>query len=283
MTSLNAAFHKSWRLKIGRAKEHFAGLETEIKEWVGTNPIIVTKEKNADGRTHDGFAEVVNPPPLHRWALISGDCVHNLRSALDSIVYGIAIHEENANPPSEAKMLQFPIAASDVQFSNQKNWIKSLSLPVQSVIEKAQPYNVPHQEYPPLLELLGSLNNIDKHRTINLMAPVPHRVSISMATPSLGTDVYRTAIEGKTKIFSFTIEPGDPDLKYRCETVVVICVAHSPGPSKSPFSELVGVLHSLIAEVERIVDELETIVGEMQSVPGPTLAQHAHFPLNTSD
>jgi hypothetical protein len=76
----------SWQLKIDRAKEHFAALDTEIRAWVGTNPMAIVKEKDAEGRRHTVLAEIINPPPLNRWSLIAGDCVHNLRSALDSLV-----------------------------------------------------------------------------------------------------------------------------------------------------------------------------------------------------
>ena len=273
----------SWRLKIGRAKEHLVALETELRAWVGTNPMAIAKEKDPEGRRHTVFAEVVNPPPLNRWSLISGDCIHNLRSALDSLLYGIAIHETGLNPPADETALQFPITISPAKFKEQKSRIKSLSPAVQSDILKVQPFNVPHPEHPPVLELLGLLNNFDKHRTINVMAAIPHNASIEMIhsdNVATSVTVYRTVVEGKTEILSFTMEPPDPNLNYTCAAMIVVCVAHPPGPSKSPFSELAGVLHSFIEEVEKIVDGLEAIVGEMHAAPQGTLSQVAHFVLN---
>ncbi len=41
----------------------------------------ILKETEERGGLHRVFVEVVNQPPLDRWSLISGDCVHNLRSA----------------------------------------------------------------------------------------------------------------------------------------------------------------------------------------------------------
>jgi hypothetical protein len=125
---------------------------------------------------------------------------------------------------------------------------------VQSEIEKAQPYNVPHPELPPALELLGTLDIIDKHKMLNVMAAVPHRASLEMTGQGVISDItmHRTGVEGKTEILSFTVDPPNRDLSYKCEAMIVICVAHSPGPSKSPFSELAGVLHTIIEEVEEL-------------------------------
>jgi hypothetical protein len=276
----------SWRLKVGRAKEHFAALGTEIKAWAESSPMAIVKEKDAEGRGHTVFAEIVRRPPLNRWSLIAGDCVHNLRSALDSLVYGIAVHETGANPPGDEKTLQFPITSSLTEFEKQKYRIKSLSPALQFEIEKTQPYNVPHPELPPLLSLLNFFDNFDKHRMLNVVAAVPYNASVEMLHSPNRTmssaKIYRTAVEGKTEIFSFTVEPPDPNLEYRCEAFIVICIGHLPGPSKSPFNELAGVLHWLIEAVERIVGGLEAIVGEMRPLPMANPVQVAQFEIDKS-
>ena len=282
MDETTATLDRSWHLKIGRAKEHFSVLDTEIKAWVLTNPVTITREKDRVGLRHSIFAEVINPPPLNRWSLVCGDLIHNLRSALDSILYGIAICETGVNPPADEEVLQFPITGSPPKFSKQKYRIKSLSPAVQAAIESVQPYNRPHPQHPPVLELLGYLNNFDKHRTINVIAAVPHDPSVEMDSSVASVTVYRTAVEGKTEILSFTLALPDPDFRYKFEAMIVIYIAHLPGPSKSPFSELASVLDSLIAEVEKVVDTLEAIVGEINIVQTPALSQAAHFVIDES-
>lgn len=152
---------------------------------------------------------------------------------------------------------------------------------MRSEIEKVQPYNVPHSEFPPALGLLGALDIIDKHRTLNVMAAVPHSANIKMIHSRQGATLsgkfHRTAVEGKTEILHFTVEPPDPDLSFKCEATIVICVSHPPGPSKSPFSELAGVLDTLIAEVERIVAALETVAGQVPGTVPVNLNQSVHF------
>ena len=103
-------------LKIARAKEHFATLERELSAWVKTDFLRVVKEPDQGGGVHRVFVEVVNVPPLDRWSLISGDCIHNLRAALDSLIYGIAIYQTGLNPPADERVLQFPIVSDPAQF-----------------------------------------------------------------------------------------------------------------------------------------------------------------------
>src|SRR5208282_3855961 len=100
-------FASCW-LKIGRAEEHFQAFQTEHDAWVDTSPYQVVRKRNADGSRHSLLAEVNNPPPLDRWSLIAGDCVHNLRSALDHLAYALAAHKIGEAPPNP-RSLQFPI------------------------------------------------------------------------------------------------------------------------------------------------------------------------------
>ncbi len=64
MDETTANLDRSWCLKIGRAKEHFSVLETEIKAWARTNPVTITKETDTVGLRHSILAEVINPPPF---------------------------------------------------------------------------------------------------------------------------------------------------------------------------------------------------------------------------
>jgi hypothetical protein len=253
------------RLKIGRAKEHFDALGAELAAWAKTESMRVVKEVREDGREHRVFVEIIDYPPLDRWASMAGDCVHNLRSALDSLLYGIAIYQTGLNPPSDEKVIQFPIVTDSTKFKGQSYRIRSLSDSVKNEIEKLQPYNRPHADLPPLLELLNVLSNQDKHRTLNVVVASVHSASIEIPAPPHGPKLLsvtpiRAAIRGKTEILSFRVEPPSPALQYKCIIRIPICLQHSPGPSKSPFNELATVLHWLIDEVETVVGILAAVI-----------------------
>jgi hypothetical protein len=244
-------------LKLGRAREHFDCLGNELLTWANAESMRIIKETAEEGRVHRVFVEPIADPPVDRWALIAGDCVHNLCSALDSLLYEIAIIQTGQNPPLDEKVLQFLIVTDPAGFQNQTRRIKTLSPAVRDAIEAVQPYNQPHPELPPLLELLSFFNNQDKHRTLNVVVASPHSASVTMTdmTPSTITPI-RTAIRGKTEILSFTMDSPAPSLDYKCSVVIPICIQHEPGPSKSPFNELAGVLEMLIAEVEIIIQQV---------------------------
>ncbi len=77
--------------------------------------------------------------------------------------------------------------------------------------------------------------------------------------------LFRTIIAEKTEILSFTVEPPNPSLDYKCEVLIPICIVHPRGPSKSPFSELANVLNSLIIEVENIAKSLTALIEPARS------------------
>jgi len=255
----------SCRLKIERAKEHFTILGSELLAWANTKSMRIVKETNDTGSIHRVFVEVIEQAPLDRWSLVAGDCVHNLRSALDNLVYAVAIYQTGKSPPQDEKVLQFPIVSKQANFSGQVYRIKSLSPAVQTEIEKLQPYNRPHFQLPPLLELLSELNNQDKHKTVNVVAAAPYSASVDNLILPRGSEVtsitaVRTIITDKAEIMSFTLGPPDLNLQYTCRVELPICMVHSLGPSKSPLSELAAVLTFLIGEVETVVDHLATVM-----------------------
>jgi hypothetical protein len=89
---IGSEFDTCW-LKIGRAEEHWNTLYTENKAWVDGTPYNSSKRCNEDGSRHSLVVEIKKHPPLDRWSLVAGDCVHNLRSTLDALVYALAVRQ----------------------------------------------------------------------------------------------------------------------------------------------------------------------------------------------
>jgi hypothetical protein len=97
-------------LKLERAREHLQNLHAEIREWFeGDTYRYVPKLDPKSGKKRIYF-EVLQDPPA-RFSLIIGDCLHNLRSALDSLIYELAIAYTGIDPLPEdrARELGFPI------------------------------------------------------------------------------------------------------------------------------------------------------------------------------
>jgi hypothetical protein len=93
-------------LKFERAVEHLNALSAEAAAFIEgdfNTPVGEEYEDTADGWTILKFGEI-RPTPT-RWALYLGDFLHNMRSALDHMIYAIAA--ENGHPDPDNT--QFPI------------------------------------------------------------------------------------------------------------------------------------------------------------------------------
>jgi hypothetical protein len=98
--------------------------------------------------------------------MLTGDAVHNLRSALDHLAWSLA-------GASADRHTEFPIFIDEAKFRD-KGRTKMRGMPSQAkkIIKSLQPYKRPHglpEEKEPLW-LLQSLDIEDKHRTLNLVA-----------------------------------------------------------------------------------------------------------------
>jgi hypothetical protein len=120
------------------------------------------------------WLEVEDPDPT--FGVWAGELIHDVRSALDQLVY--ALVSENDNDAGEHT--QFPI------YDSETNWIRDIEerdptrnpSPIRGVtddefafIKAAQPYHLAHKKRAghPLMQLLR-MSNVDKHRTLHAAA-----------------------------------------------------------------------------------------------------------------
>ena len=128
--TLGSEFASCWQ-KIGRAVDHAESLKLKITAWYKRKPYGTVKKAEAGGSRHSVLVNISEPPPLDDLALIAGDCVSNLRSALDHLVYAAAIQDTGSDPPADWNKLQFPISDSFTQFTVEKaRRLSSLSFKV---------------------------------------------------------------------------------------------------------------------------------------------------------
>ncbi len=181
-----SAFVLPVELKLNRAGAQIQSLALSISAWVANNPITADC-KLRDGRL--GFQliqkDFVAPAPLAEWGLLLGECVHNLRSALDNLAFALArVHRD---PPEKPQRIAFPIYQEKTQFEKQgRGNIDQLPGSAAALIERLQPFQrdgspafgTPERD---ALVLLQWLSNADKHRvsSVVLIAPtsLTHKVS----------------------------------------------------------------------------------------------------------
>lgn len=149
-------------LKIIRAQEHLNAVKDEITGYHRMNPYTIRAEKK--GEVWE-FAPIVRQePPLYLSAIV-GDCVTNLRSALDYIIWGLCSRHAGRilePPPIGRDKPYFPIFQDSNRYQEMAKRLARYKIPasVLAEIESVQPY---HGGYEPLW-CLRILVNQDKHR-----------------------------------------------------------------------------------------------------------------------
>jgi hypothetical protein len=160
-------------LKIRRAERQTAELKAAMK--AGLDPEHYVIARKYDAQTRDHVYSVEKLPPLDpEWAVIIGEILFNLRSALDHFAWQL-VRLDGGEPGEHT---QFPI--HDTPFDKKGNLKRiDLSPPIKNpeildAIKKAQPYNGMDGErldMHPLLRL-NLMNNWDKHRLLLLTVQV---------------------------------------------------------------------------------------------------------------
>src|SRR5262249_51773495 len=137
------------REKVGRAQHHLLDLHSRAMSTLDTKGEIIPPkvEVKSKGRLERTTFRLPKPRPLDpTLCLIIGDCVHNLRSALDHLVYQLAIL--NGTSADAASRTSFPIYTKRKKF---KNFVKDNVTPFVSgtalaEIKKLQPYQTSDPE-----------------------------------------------------------------------------------------------------------------------------------------
>ena len=142
-------------------------LKVAIGEYEKTNPYSITIDNNP--KEVGGNANVTKHPDP-RLSTIIGDCLHNLSSALDYVMWEIAgtfAGRTLVAPPSGGDRPYFPLWDSPKGFAkyiaslnDPRGWDYKIPDPVISAFERVQPYQAGYWR----LGQFKTLVNVDKHR-----------------------------------------------------------------------------------------------------------------------
>jgi hypothetical protein len=152
------------RLKVKRANEHIRDLEGLILDFLthDPKPYSISIHDEAESGDQVYVVHVAATPP-EEWGLIIGDCVHNLRSALDHLAWQLV--ESNRQTPSENTT--FPISATKAKFESPgtQGKMHTFSRDARAAVTALKPYQGGNEA----LWRIHRLNIIDKH---HLLIPV---------------------------------------------------------------------------------------------------------------
>ena len=172
-------------LKLTRAQEHLDAFKGELAAFQNGNPYTVHHQMNHDRREVTYYLVVVREAPA-RLGLMIGDCVQNLRSALDHLVFNLP--RAAGTDPKWERGSQFPICDTPDGFAGIVNrYLLGVDPAAITAVERLQPYDGGNPPEGKPLWYLRELSNLDKHRIIHLIAIIGLGASLEVPNPPTGT------------------------------------------------------------------------------------------------
>jgi hypothetical protein len=168
------------REKQRRGLKHLHDLDAAIADWVGEpgvdpKPYRIAGEFRPASREYVYTGQLTKPVDgLLLWGVIFGDAMHNLRSALDHLVWQLVL----LNNDEPTRDNQFPICETDAAYLSQRangqpstreRQLRGVADKHKALIDEMQPFRT--QISPGAMHALSTLRelaNQDKHRLIHL-------------------------------------------------------------------------------------------------------------------
>ncbi|MEI6666085.1 MAG: hypothetical protein WCL53_08030 [Chloroflexota bacterium] len=160
--------------KVNRTHGQFEELASEIAAFCETRPYRMTFVPDIETGDQIVSVELAPITKAIEWGVRIGEIVHNLRSALEHVVWQAI--EANGNIPSPG-ITGFPLCTSQSEFDSPrtKRMINGVSDEVRTLIYEFQPLHQTQKEGDPkahILYVLNELWNIDKHRLLHVCSTI---------------------------------------------------------------------------------------------------------------
>ncbi|MFC1954316.1 hypothetical protein ACFLVZ_00630 [Chloroflexota bacterium] len=203
----------------------------------------------------------ITPPP--RLSFIAGDCIHNLRSILDNMVFRIGFVAKCSQAILDG--IHFPVCKEPEHFPSEKGKLKGIPIPAIDLIESFQQYN-PYKgqtdsSHP--LRILHDMWNIDKHRSPAIILSYQAGTAIQSKKPHLAINYERGRIKtsdvgfitlhsgiiGTNKEFIFATHPLGETKDFRIEPLFNICFDQEGPAGREPAPWLLSEMHLFVNHV----------------------------------
>jgi hypothetical protein len=215
---------ESCRQKCLRAAKHLEELATVISEYRDAHPYGLRIDTESDPPWRIGRIEIPDAP-LTQWGVIVGDFAHNLRSALDHLIYQLAI----LNGCDPEKMgTQFPIFITEEDYlrvgnrgrrkgklSSRDSQLWGVSDAHKTIIDGLQPFEADKPEVT-ALAVLNRMSNRDKHRLVSVSHGAMQNRSViaDPADPANEVEIVPADLDGvcedDAELFRYIVRP-DPN------------------------------------------------------------------------
>jgi hypothetical protein len=271
--------------KYDRAQNQIVALNKMIDSYAANQtPITIRQKFEADQQAWVCRIETVPDLP-EEWGLLIGEILHNLRGALDHLVWDLAILENGVEPvtPSGRGITQFPICGDESSWKDPS--IVRMTAPLgahhRALIEDRQPYHGWDGKRPHPLLTLERLSNTDKHRTLRAVALAAEKLRAS--GDSKGQDCYwlgdtRIAailgcpIQPNTELLRIPLRVTGPNPKMEVELGISVTIGLEDG---TPIQD---TLDDIAAFVRETLELFETDLTSASALATREKVEASHWP-----
>jgi hypothetical protein len=255
-------------LKVDRAKVHAAALRDAVRQFFDTQPYKVGAKHDPNTRKLVYFIAEAQAAP-DDLALLAGDTIQNLVTALDHLAYQLVCKDTGDAPPNP-RGIYFPIADDQAKYdASKESKLAGASTKTIASIDAVRPYRGGNDA----LWRLDRLNKIEKHRllfTVGSQAAGIHlgQLMSKLVARSMPPDA--AAAFAKMDIYlnpadkGFPLQPGfelyigqvdevpDPNQQFRFQLAL-----HEPGIAEG--LPIIETIDELISTVDTVTKDLVSL------------------------
>lgn len=236
--------------KLDRARTHFQALDKSIGAFKRskTHDIVVTKFDQETGEKVVHL-KILKEPENPEWGLILGDMVHNLRSALDHLVWQLVL----LNGEKPRRQNQFPIIRAKNDYwevpANRSESVRDRMLAGvaedhRAFIDMVQPFNGGGDPKGTSLAVLSWISNADKHRVVSagfVLTSEPSQELFDVTTTHPGGAVVNMEMnwgELKDGAEIMRFRPDPPDARVNVNAAIPTYIAFRQGDTDLPADDI---------------------------------------------
>jgi hypothetical protein len=248
--------------KVERAKKHITDVQFATLNFLKTNPYKVTTKRNPNTRQLIYYLSAVEPvqPSI---ALIAGDAIQNLMSALDHLAYQIVCAGTNNYPPNP-NWIYFPIQDDATKYHAKK--LGKIEGARQSAIEAIDTIK-PYKGGNDLLWMLYKLNNIEKHRFLITVGSMFQNVNIG---PCMIQDLWNHPdfqTDGEIMpAFDFFVQPADVLFPLKVGDELLVDVPDAKVNENMQFRFGVALSEPQVVQAQSVMELLIQLVGLVEGI-----------------
>jgi hypothetical protein len=251
--------------KLRCAEEHLRCLHKEIDRWEHVVEQSSSGEYNADRTQYRHYWHPDPVPDRDWWATLTGDCLHDLRSALDNTIYALSKPKIRGSEfPIYLRRRDFYRPLRDRTGGLYK--ISGITNPdVRALIEGAQPWKRRQRPSDHALWLLHDLNRKDKHRLLTPVGIIPTDIDFRhLAIGTLRPHTTAPHLSGRAPVplqrraLLFTLTSGVPMVEVRMNYQFTMEIALSRRDRVYP---LLAALEDVRQTTRRLIEQIRDAVG----------------------